>query len=1072
VLFFYNGGKLNNYINYHCHTQFSNIITPDSTLSNSDRVNRVLELGQTVVSSVEHGWAGRFIETIELAKKNNLKPLIGAELYFVKNRKASDKTNSHLILLAKNEIGRKQINSIISEANVSGYYYKPRVDLELLAGVATGNIWVTTACIGGIWKYEDSEDILKTLKEYFGQDLFLEVQNHPVWQQVELNKNIVSLSKRYDIRMIAGMDSHVINNSQLPERENYLLSRGIEYPDEQGWNIDFPSYDIAFERFVAQGVLNENQVRDALYNTLRFEDVQEYNSPIFDNGTIKLPTLYPNKSQADKDSILEALVWDEWEKEKSNVDEEMHNFYKSEIKKELETVQKTGMADYFLLNYKIIKLGKSKGGKITLTGRGSAPSFYITKLLGFTTVDRIAASVKLFPERFISVERILETKSLPDIDFNLANPEVFANAQTEIMGEGHSYQMIAFGTVKTLGAWKIYARVAGVDFETANVISGKLKQYEHDLSKMESEEEREFTDVASYIGKKYVPLYEESLKYLGIVNSLTSHPCASLLYSDGDLREEFGLIKIKTGSVEHLCVACDGLQAETYKFLKNDLLKVSVVDLIYGVYEKIGREPHTLPELIDVCDGDKDVWQIYQNAWTMGINQVEQHGSSSRVATYKPQNLSELSAFVAAIRPGFKSYYKQFEAREPFSYDVPTLDKLIQTKEFPYSYMLYQENAMQVMAFASIYISITYDVLKNIAKKRADKVFKVKARFLEGMKARLIDAERISEEEAIRIANNTWQVIEDSSKYSFNASHSYCVAGDSLYGAYLKSKYPLEFYETFLTLLESDGDKDRLASARTEAEKAFKIKFPNFKFRQDNRRIVSDKKTNSITSSMKTIKGFGDLTGERMYELGNIFEKGDFIDLLIFAEEKGYLSKKWEQLIKIDYFSEFGKNKKLLMMYQEFTGGKSRYNSKLTDKSKDKRIPELREIFTNLPDVSFQLHEQIQNDIEIFGTIHTTFNVDSRYAYIQTIDERFAPRMEVYSLAKGTVTSLKVQKKYFENNVVSGGEIIYCEKFEKKPTVKMVDGNFVEVKGEDTWWLRAYRVVENFDEIKDTRCQV
>jgi len=1057
---------MSNYINYHCHTQYSNVITPDSTLSNQDRVNRVLELNQTVISSVEHGWAGRFIEIIELSKKNNIKPLIGAELYFVEDRLEKDKTNAHLILLAKNEIGRKQINSVISEANVSGYYYKPRADLKLLSSIATGNIWVTTACIGGIWRYENSEDILNKLHEMFGADLFLEVQNHPVEKQKELNKNIVRLSQKLGIRIIAGMDSHVIYNEQLSERDNYLLSRGIEYPDEQGWNIDFPSYETAFERFVEQGILNEHQIGDALYNTLMFEDVDEYISPIFDNEKIKLPTLYPGKTQSEKDIILAELVWKEWEAEKIHIEESMHELYRSEIRKELDTVEKTGMADYFLLNYKIIASGKSKGGKITLTGRGSAPSFYITKLLGFTTVDRISASVKLFPERFISVERILETKSLPDIDFNLANPEVFAEAQAEIMGEGHSYQMIAFGTVKTLGAWKIYARVSGVDFETANKISSKLKQYEHDLGKLE-EEDRESLDIASYIGKEYVPIYEKSLKYLGTVNSLTSHPCASLIYSDGDLREEFGLIKIKTGSVEHLCVACDGLQAETYKFLKNDLLKVSVVDLIYGVYEKIGKEPHTLPQLTKLCNDDEEVWKIYANAWTMGINQVEQHGTSSRVASYKPQNLSELSAFVAAIRPGFKSYYKQFEAREPFSYDVPTLDALIQTREFPYSYMLYQENAMQVMAFASIYISITYDVLKNIAKKRAEKVFKVKKRFLEGMKSRLIDSEKISEEEAIRIADNTWQVIEDSSKYSFNASHSYCVAGDSLYGAYLKSKYPLEFYETFLTLLEDDGDKDRLATARAEAEKAFHIKFPNFKFRQDNRKIVSDKKTNSITSSMKAIKGFGNLVGEKLYELGNSFDGQDFVDLLIFAEENDYLSKKWEQLIKIDYFSEFGKNKKLFMMYEEFVGGKSRYNKKLSDKSKEKRVPELREMFKEMKEESFAIHEQIQNDIEIFGTIHTTFNVDTRYAYIQTIDERFAPRLEVYSLAKGTVASIKVQRKYFENNYLYGGDIVYCDKFEKKPTVKIEDGKFIEIENDYTWWLTKYHRVENFDEIKD-----
>jgi DNA polymerase III alpha subunit len=1059
---------LSNYINYHSHSSASNPITPDSIISNIDRGNRCLGLGQTVLSGVEHGCALKFIEIYEFAKANNLKPLMGSEIYFVPDRTEKDKTNAHLIILAKNEIGRKSINKLLSFANTSGYYYKARTDFDLLFQIDPSSVWLTTACLGGIWKYnEQSEEILQKLYNHFGNNLFLEVQAHPVDRQIELNQKILGLSAQYGIRIIAGMDSHMIYPSQAKERDNYLLSRGIEYPDEEHWYMDYPDYNDAFKRFQRQGVLNDNQIKDALSNTLCFEDVEEYNSSIFDNSTIKLPTLFPNKNQFEKDTILSELVWKKWDEEKINVPVGIHDNYVSEIQKELDVIQKTKMADYFLLDYEIIKLGVANSGKITLTGRGSAPSFYVMKLLGFTTVDRISATVKLFPERFISAERLLETKSLPDIDFNLANPEVFAKAQSEIMGDGHSYQMIAFGTVKTLGAWKIYARVAGVDFDTANEISDKLKAYEHDLGKAETEEEKEEINIIDYIGKEHLDTYQGSLKYLGVVNSLTSHPCGYLL-SNLNLIEEFGLIKIKTGNVEHICVCCDGLQAEQYKFLKNDLLKVSVVDLIYGIYERIGIAPHTLPELIKLCENDQKVWDVYANGWTDGVNQFEQHGTSSRAVKYKPRNLSELSAFVAAIRPGFKSYYNQFETREPFQYGVPTLDALIQTKEFPFSFMLYQENAMQVMAFAGIPIAETYDVIKNIAKKRPEKVFKYKRQFLKGMRDRLVDAESISDEEATKIATRTWQVIEDSSRYSFNCSHAYSVAGDSLYGAYLKSHYPLEFYEIFLRLLEADGDKDRLSIARVESEQAYGIKFPKMKFRQDNRQIVGDKETNIITTSMKTIKGFGDAIGENMYQLGTMFASdGNFVDLLIYAEENNYVSKKWETLIKIGYFSEFGKNKKLLLMFEEFVGGKFRYNKKLTDKSKDKRVPELKSIFENLPDESIGFYEQIQTDIEIFGYIQSTFKVNNHYAYVMEINEKYAPRLQVYSLAKGTQVSLKVQKRLFEQNIIRGGDVIYCDKFEKKPTVKMFDGKFVEIPNDYTWWLTQYHIIETFDNIKD-----
>ena len=300
----------------------------------------------------------------------------------------------------------------------------------------------------------------------------------------------------------------------------------------------------------------------------------------------------------------------------------------------------------------------------------SAPSFYTSKLLGLTTIDRISASVKLFPERFISAERLIEAKSLPDIDLNLGTPEIFAKAQEEVLGCGHSYQMIAFGTLRSLGAWKLYARVENVPFDVANLVSEQIQQYELDLKHADDEEEKEELDIHNYIDPHYHNIYDESKKYLGLVNNIVPHPCAYLIFSQGKIEEEFGLIKIKTGDVEHICVVCDGHFAEDYKLLKNDLLKVSVVDLIYRVYKRIGIEPHPLPELIKLCENDQTVWKIYKDACTMGINQFEQTGSSGRGAKYAPKNISEISAFVAAIRPGFKSNYKQFEAREHFEYGI------------------------------------------------------------------------------------------------------------------------------------------------------------------------------------------------------------------------------------------------------------------------------------------------------------------------------------------------------------------------------------------------------------------
>ncbi len=1053
---------MSNYINYHSHSHYSNVIVPDSTISNKDRANRVLELEQNVLSSVEHGYVGRPIEIIELSKQYNLKPLLGVETYYVRDRKEKDKTNAHLILLAKNEEGRKEINWALSEGNVSGYYYRARIDDELLFNINPNNVWVTSACLGGIWKYEDADDIVLKMKSYFGLNFFLEVQAHNVEPQKELNQRIVNLSKKHNIKIIAGADSHMIFPNQAKDRDDYLLSRGIEYPEEQGWFLDFPSYDEFKNRFEIQGILNKNQIVEALDNTNIFQNVEEYSSIIFDNTKIKLPTIYPTKNQEEKDNIFKNMVWNLWSLEKDNVPEEKWNHYEEEIQKEMDIILETGMSDYFLLNYEVVKKGKELGGSITLTGRGSAPSFYITKLLGLTTIDRISASVKMFPERFISKERLLETKSLPDFDFNLGTPEIFAQAQVEIVGEGRSYPMIAFGTTKNLSAWKLYARSAGIDFDTSNHVSEQLTQFELDYKHAE-EDDKENLNVLDYIDKELHQTFLESRKYIGLVNSLTIHPCGYLL-ADFDLRKEFGLIKIKTGNVEHICVACDGLFAEQYKLLKNDLLKVAVVDLIYRTYKRIGIKPHPLPELLKICENNEKVWNIYKSACGMGINQIEQPGTVGRVAKYAPTNISELSAFVAAIRPGFKSNYKQFEAREKFEYGIPTLDKLIQTDEFPQSYMLYQENAMSVMAYAKIPMYETYEIIKNIAKKRYAKVIKYKEQFTGGMKEKLIE-EKVSMRDSEETASMTWQIIEDSSRYSFNCSHSYSVAGDSLYGAWLKANYPYEFYEVFLQMLEDDADKERLAKTKIEAEKHFGIKFPPYRFGQDNRGIIADKKNKTISSSLKSIKSFNHQISEDLYELGKN-KYNTFIDFLIDAEENGYISSKFEKLIKIKYFQSFGNNKKLLTIWEEFKKGKNRYAKKLSDKSKEKRIPLLLEIEKNTPNDNLTFREQILAEQEILEHVQAVYpNVDKKYIYVMGLNDKYAPRVQAYSINGGTQSTLKIYKAQFAEKPFGFGDILYCKSFEKKFAVKYVDGEYLENKEQIVWWLTDYNVIQDVDKI-------
>lgn len=759
--------------NYHRHSTYTNVKVADSVVTNEDYARRAAELGHGIISSCEHGYQGRYIEAHRLAKQYGLKFLCSAEAYWVWDRHETDRSNCHIWIGAKNEDGREWLNEVLSQANETGFYGQPRLDPELIDLLPAGDVWITSACIGG-WKYREQDesrllDFFRGLYEKHGDNFMFEVQYHNTPSQKELNSYILKVRNQIPAPIIMGCDSHYIAANGGQDRTDFLTSKEMNYPEEDGWFMDYPAGDEAVRRFQAQGILSAEEIRQAIDQTNCFLSVEEYDCDIFDDS-VKLFSLYPDKPQEEKDRIYEELVWDSWEQEKPKIATADVGTYVEEIYKEVSTVKECGMSDYFIDNYHIIKRGKELGGHLTSTGRGSAVSFYTNKLLGFTEVDRIAAKVHMYPERFMTAERILETHSIPDIDFNVAEQDIFAQAQADVCGADHAVQMIAYGTQKKSAAWKMFAKSQGIDFETSNRVSSQLKRYE-DRLKHANEDEKDDIDVFDFIDREFHDIYRKSESYQGIIVSWSPAPCAFLLYQ-GSIRRKIGLVKIK----DRMCCLMDGHWAEENHFLKNDLLRVAVVDLISRGYERAGIPLPNVTQLLEMCPPEDPCWDIYRKGCTVGINQVEQPGTSSRVGVYAPSNISELCAFVAAIRPGFKSMYKTFESRQDFSYGVKSFDELLRTEEMPQSFCLYQEQQMAALNFAGFPMPECYAAIKNIAKKRSEKVLAYKDRFLKGFAAALREAEHISESEADEKSQMVWQIIEDSARYSFNC----CVTGDTV----------------------------------------------------------------------------------------------------------------------------------------------------------------------------------------------------------------------------------------------------------------------------------------------------
>ena len=427
---------------YHKHTSLSNVYTKDSPLIHLDYWNELkARYGDKLCAytTVEHGFAGNYFKTYDdlekFNKKNgtNIKFVFGYEAYWVKDRHTDDKSNCHMILLARNDNGRKSLNKILSIANKDGYYYRPRLDLELIMSLPPDDIMCTSSCIAYWNKYQDIDDITVQLASKFPH-FYLEVQPHHTQQQADLNRHILELSSQLNVPIIAGCDSHVIFESQMKDRDDLLESAHITYEDEDGWFMDFPTYDVLLSRFRQQGVLLDEQIKQAIDNTnvlMNFEDI------VLDRS-LKVPVVKSlrDKTQQERNEEFERIVWDEWEQQKWDINEAKHDEYIKEINDAINEIESCNMTDYFILSYYVMKNGQEKyGGILTPTGRGSAVGMYINKLLSLTKVDKVNSSVEMYPERFLTKERVLESHTPPDVDNNVSSRNEFIQAQKDLIGE-------------------------------------------------------------------------------------------------------------------------------------------------------------------------------------------------------------------------------------------------------------------------------------------------------------------------------------------------------------------------------------------------------------------------------------------------------------------------------------------------------------------------------------------------------------------------------------------------------------------------------------------------------------
>ena len=1022
----------------------SNIRTPDVVVKPEDYMIRAVELGHTTYFTTNHGCSSNVLETYGLCKKHNLKLIYGMEMYYSDDRLIKEnRSNYHIVVIGLTKNAYHHINRISSEANKTGFYYHPRIDMELLLTLPPNETIVTTACIGGrLFKSDDYIDkFVIPLKEHFGDNFMLEVQDHAHIKQAEWNERVLRLSEKLSIPIIHGCDSHYINVEDAKIRTKFLKGKGMNYGDEDDFVLDYPSVQAIIDRYRKQGILNEGQINQALKNTLIFDKAEDLEF----TSDIKMPTIYPNQ---DKNKKLREIISDKWNVEKQYIDKSLHDKYKKEIYFEIDIIEKTNMADYFLLNERIIDKAINKyDGVLTRTGRGSAPSFYINKLLGFTNIDRIAAKVPLYATRFMSIARILETHSLPDIDFNFADIKPAIQASKDILGEDGVYYMVAYGTMQDSSAFRNLCRSYKFDMEQSREKDENGKVLNNSANAKIDEQIEEFNKETNEVAKnldsyrddkKWKDLIEESKPFIGVIDSIAPSPCSFLLLNQ-PISKEIGLIKVG----DEICAYIDGYTADKWGYLKNDFLTVAVWEIISDCFKLIGKPIPTIRELDKLLDDN--IWKLYDEGITTTLNQVDSDFATNLVKKYKPTSVAELSAFVAAIRPGFSSLLNHFLNREVYTTSIPELDEVL---EDSYHYLLYQESIMKMLMWCGVPEDETYGVIKKIAKKKfaEDELVAFKDQLIAGFINKTGNKDGF---------DDVWQVVEDAVRYSFNASHSYSMAYDSLYCAYLKANYPIEYYKVVLDYHKNDTEK---TSKLIGELSYFDIKLNTIKFRYSSGEHTIDKNDNSIYKGIASIKYISENLANELYVLRD--NKYDtFMDLLIDIKEKTSCNtRQLNILIKLDFFSEFGKAKKLLKMVElsEYLNknrmsiakvGETPFTLNQFERYSGKKTPKtymevdftsmIKEVMQDIPNEDISISEKAEVQLENLGYVSLQLGIDGRNCYITSLDTKFTPRMEVVSLNDGKNLELKIKKDYLGILRLKVGDLIFIHNVEKRQAWKL-----------------------------------
>ncbi|PVX49889.1 DNA polymerase III alpha subunit [Balneicella halophila] len=800
---------MQNFVHLHVHSQYSIL---DGASSVEGLVGKAKACGMPAIALTDHGTMFGIKHFHQAAKKEGIKPIVGMEAYVARGSRHDKETpfnrsGYHLILLAKNEQGYNNLVKLCSYGYTEGFYYKPRIDRELLEKYHEGII-ISSACLGGevpqhIMNNDISaaEETIKWYKSIFGEDYYLELQlqqngdpkiDENVYEnQLLCNKVILELGKKHDVKVIATNDAHFLNAEDADAHDVLIcLNTGRDRDDETRMRYTRQEYIKTQEEMFA--LFGDHP--EVLANTLEIADkVEEYEL----NKKPIMPDFEIPEGFTDANDYLRHITY---EGAKERWGEDLSEEITERLDFELQTIKDMGFPDYFLIVWDFIKAAREMGVLVG-PGRGSAAGSAVAYCIKITNIDPLAYSL-LF-ERFLNPDRI----SMPDIDIDFDDDgrQLVLDWVAKKYGKEKVAHIVTFGTMAAKMAIRDVARVLKLPLAEANRLAKLIPDGVGVTLKKAEEQSPEFKQELNSQNPLVVETLELASKLEGSVRQTGIHACGVIIGKD-KLENYIPIMPAKDSDL--MATQYDGRFVESIGMLKMDFLGLKTLSILKEAVANIKLSKGIDVDIDTIPLDDEETFKLFSRGDTTGIFQFESPGMKKHLRSLQPNRIEDLVAMNALYRPGpmeyIPSYIRRKHGKEDISYDHPLMETYLKTT---YGITVFQEQVMLLSRSLGGFTRGQSDSLrKAMGKKKIEEMNKLKKKFISGCLANE-DFVKDAGKEPKKLIDKIWKDWEAFAKYAFNKSHSVCYADVAYKTGYLKAHYPAEFMAAVLSRNFSDIKK-------------------------------------------------------------------------------------------------------------------------------------------------------------------------------------------------------------------------------------------------------------------------